>query len=113
MPWAGIERALVAVQRDPYLKAFYELLQSRHKAKLQALIAAARKLLHAIYGIFRSLTPYDGSKLFPAIIPEEQREISPLNTPKEKNACNARENLGDDETVANHKCVSRHRPGVR
>src|SRR5207244_2960031 len=61
--------ALVAVRRDPHLKAFYELLQSRHKAKLQALIAVARKLLHAIYGIFRSHTPYDGRKLFPALLP--------------------------------------------
>jgi transposase len=62
--------ALVAVQHDLHIKAFYELLQSRHKAKLQALIAVARKLLHAIYGIFRSLTPYDGRKLFPALLPE-------------------------------------------
>jgi len=61
--------ALVAVQHDPHLKAFYELLQSRHKAKLQALVAVARKLLHAIYGIFRSQTPYDGNKLFPALSP--------------------------------------------
>jgi transposase len=60
--------ALVAAQRDPHLRAFYELLQSRHKAKLQALIAVERKLLHAIYGIFRSETPYDGHKLFPALI---------------------------------------------
>lgn len=60
--------ALVAVQRDPHMKAFYELLQSRHKAKLQALIAVARKLLHAIYGIFRNRNPYDGRKLFPNLI---------------------------------------------
>lgn len=59
--------ALVAVQRDPHLRAFYQLLQSRHKAKMQALIAVARKLLHAIYGIFRSGLPYDGSKLFPLL----------------------------------------------
>jgi transposase len=57
--------ALVAVRRDPHLKAFYEILLSRHKAKLQALIAVARKLLHAIYGIWRTQTTYDGSKLFP------------------------------------------------
>ena len=61
--------ALVAVQRDPHMKAFYEALQSRHKAKLQALMAVMRKLLHAIYGIFRSETVYDGGKLFPALIP--------------------------------------------
>ena len=59
--------ALVAVRRDPHLKAFYETLLSRHKAKLQALIAVARKLLHAIYGIFKSQMPYDGSKLFPQL----------------------------------------------
>ena len=57
--------ALAAVRCDPHLKAFYEVLLSRHKAKLQAIIAVARKLLHAIYGIFRSQTHYDGSKLFP------------------------------------------------
>jgi transposase len=61
--------ALVAVQRDPHLKAFYLLLQSRHKTKMQALIAVARKLLHAIHGIFRSHSPYDGHKLFPALLP--------------------------------------------
>jgi transposase len=59
--------AMVAVQHDPHLKAFYQLLQSRHKAKLQALIAVARKMLHAIYGIFKGLKPYDGRKLFPEI----------------------------------------------
>jgi transposase len=59
--------ALVAVRRDPHLKAFYETLLSRHKAKLQALIAVARKLLHAIYGIFKSQMPYDGSMLFPQL----------------------------------------------
>jgi transposase len=59
--------ALVAVRRDPHLKAFYETLLNRHKAKLQALIAVARKLLHAIYGILRTHTPYDGRKLFPQL----------------------------------------------
>jgi transposase len=59
--------APVAVRRDPHLKAFYETLLSRHKAKLQALIAVARKLLHAIYGILRTQTPYEGRKLFPQL----------------------------------------------
>ena len=57
--------ALVAVRLDPHLKPFYETLLNRHKAKLQALVAVARKLLHAIYGILRTQTAYDGSKLFP------------------------------------------------
>lgn len=59
--------ALVAVRLDPHLKDFYERLLSRHKARLQALVAVSRKLLHAIYGIFRSQTPYEGHKLFPAL----------------------------------------------
>jgi transposase len=57
--------ALAAVRWDPHMKAFYQSLLARHKRKLQALMAVARKLLHAIYGIFNSRTPYDGSKLFP------------------------------------------------
>lgn len=60
--------ALAAVRCDPHLKAFYLALQARHKTKLQALIAVARKLLHAIYGIFKTRTPYDGAKLFPALV---------------------------------------------
>lgn len=59
--------ALVAVRRDPHLKAFYETLLSRHKAKLQALIAVARKLLHCIYGVLRTQTHYDGNRLFPKL----------------------------------------------
>jgi len=57
--------ALAAVRWDPHLKAFYQALLTRHKRKLQALMAVARKLLHAIYGIFKTRTPYDGTKLFP------------------------------------------------
>jgi len=57
--------ALVATRHDPYFRAFYQALQTRHKTKLQALMAVARKLLHAIYGIFKTNTPYDGAKLFP------------------------------------------------
>ena len=56
--------ALVAVQHDPHLRRFYELLLARGKAKMQALVAVMRKLLHAIFGIFRNAQPYDGSKLF-------------------------------------------------
>lgn len=62
--------ALVASRHDPHLKAFYTALISRHKAKMQALIAVARKLLHAIYGIFKSQTPYNGAKLFPQLLPQ-------------------------------------------
>ena len=59
--------ALVAVRHDPCLRAFYQALIARHKAKLQALIAVARKILHGIFGMFRRRTAYDGSRLFPAL----------------------------------------------
>jgi transposase IS116/IS110/IS902 family protein len=45
--------ALVAVRHDPCLRAFYQALLARHKAKLQAIVAVARKMLHAIFGMFR------------------------------------------------------------
>jgi transposase len=60
--------ALVGVRHDPHMRVFYELLQSRHKTKLQALVAVARKLLHAIFGIFKTGTDYNGAKLFPYLI---------------------------------------------
>jgi transposase len=56
--------ALVAVRHDPHLRAFYDALQQRHKRKMQALVAVSRKILHAIYGMFRSDSAYDGSRLF-------------------------------------------------
>jgi hypothetical protein len=51
----------------PHTKAFIESLLARKKARLQALIAVARKLLHVIFGIFRSGLKYEGTKLFPKI----------------------------------------------
>ncbi len=56
--------ALVAVRHDPHLRAFYEHLRARGKAKMQALVAAMRKLLHAIFGIFKHDQSFDGSKVF-------------------------------------------------
>ena len=58
--------ALVAVQHDPYIAAFYRRLLDRGKAKMQALVAVMRKLLHAIFGMFKHREQYDGSKLFAA-----------------------------------------------
>ena len=56
--------ALVAVQHDPHLRAFYQHLLERGKFKMQALVAVRRKLLHAFHGMFKTHQPYDGSKLF-------------------------------------------------
>jgi transposase len=59
--------ALSAVRSDPHVRAFYQALQQRHKTGLQALMAVERKLLHGIYGIFKSGRPFDGKLLFPHI----------------------------------------------
>jgi transposase len=55
--------ALVALRRDPYLRGFYQNLLARGKARLQAVVAVMRKLLHALFAMFRTNHPYDGSKL--------------------------------------------------
>jgi transposase len=57
--------SLSAARYDRHLGTFYRELRARHKTGLQALMAVARKLLHAIYGIFKTGSPYDGKRLFP------------------------------------------------
>jgi transposase len=56
--------ALVASRREPHLRGFYQHLLARGKSKRPALIAVARKLQHAIYGMFRSQQPYHGARVF-------------------------------------------------
>jgi transposase len=56
--------ALTASRWQSHVRGFYERLQRRGKSKQQALLAVARKLLHAIYGMFRTLQPFDGALLF-------------------------------------------------
>lgn len=62
--------ALVALQHDPHLRGFYHALLGRNKRKLQALIAVARKILHAIFGMFKTQSAYDGRRLFPRLLPD-------------------------------------------
>jgi len=72
--------ALVAVQHQPQVRAFYEHLLARGKTKMQALVATMRKLLHAVYGMFKHDQLFDGQKVYaststtlapPPSIPEE------------------------------------------
>jgi len=50
--------ALVAVQHNLHVRAFFEKLVARGKTPLQAYVAVMRKLLHAIYGMFTTRTPF-------------------------------------------------------
>jgi transposase len=54
--------ALVAVRHEPHVRAFYEQLLAAGKLPLQALVAVMRKLLHAIYGMLKTNTDFDGAK---------------------------------------------------
>jgi transposase len=54
--------ALVAVCRNPHVKAFYEDLLARGKKPLQALVAVMRKLLHSLHGMLRHRSAFEGPK---------------------------------------------------
>jgi len=64
--------ALVAVRHDPHLRAFYQHLLAKGKAKLQALVAVMRKLLHAIFGMWKHHQAYDGSQIY-RVQPQDPR----------------------------------------
>jgi transposase len=56
--------AIVAVQYEPHVKAFYEKLLARGKTKMQANVAVMRKLLHAIYGMTKHDQDFEGEKFY-------------------------------------------------
>lgn len=56
--------ALVAVQFEPAIKAFYEKLRAKGKKPLVALVAVMRKLLHAIYGMLKHDADFCGEKFY-------------------------------------------------
>lgn len=68
--------ALTATRFAPQLRAFYLRLQARGKCKMVALVAVMRKLLHAIFGMFKYDDPFDGAKLCPALTLAAQPEVA-------------------------------------
>ena len=56
--------ALVAIQRDANVSAYYEKLLKKGKAKLQAMTAVMRKLLHALWGMLHHRQDWEGEKFF-------------------------------------------------
>jgi transposase len=51
--------AVVASQHNPVIRAFYDGLIRRGKPPMVAVVAAMRKLLHMVWGVLRSGTPFD------------------------------------------------------
>lgn len=58
--------ALVAVQHNPHVRAFFDKLVARGKTPLQAYVAVMRKLLHAIYGMLTTRTAFVTAKFHAA-----------------------------------------------
>ena len=56
--------ALVAIQHEPNVRAFYEKLIAGGKKPMQANVAVMRKLLHSIYGMLHTHADFDGEKFF-------------------------------------------------
>lgn len=56
--------AMVACRYDPNVKAFYQSLINRGKKPMQAITAVMRKMLLAIWGMWKNDEPWDGDKFF-------------------------------------------------
>ena len=56
--------ALVAIQRDGQVKAFYEQLIARGKKPKQAIVAVMRKLLHCLWGMLRNAQDFDSARFY-------------------------------------------------
>jgi transposase len=56
--------ALMAIRRYPNVKALYNKLIAAGKKPMQAVVAAMRKLLHAIWGMLKDNQDFYGSRFF-------------------------------------------------
>lgn len=56
--------ALVAVQHDPHVRAFYDKLLGKGKKPIVATVAVMRKLLHAIFGMLKHGQDFAGEKFY-------------------------------------------------
>ena len=56
--------ALVAIRSEPNVQAFYQAMLARGKKPMQAIVAVMRKLLHAIHGMLKHNTTFDGEKFY-------------------------------------------------
>lgn len=66
---------LVAVRHNPHFRGYYFHLRSKGKLKKVALVALMRKLLHGIYGVLKSMQPFEASKLFTLPLVLDQKSV--------------------------------------
>ncbi len=53
--------AVVATRRNPHVNALYERLLAKNKAKMAAIGAAMRKLVHLCFGVLKNQLPYQAN----------------------------------------------------
>ncbi|QQO52993.1 MAG: IS110 family transposase [Thiohalocapsa sp. PB-PSB1] len=59
--------ALSASRHDPNMRAYFlHLVEDRGLKKIQAICAVMRQLLHAIHGMLKTRTPFDGARFYGA-----------------------------------------------
>lgn len=56
--------ALVAIQHEPHVRAFYEKLLARGKKPIVATVAVMRKLLHALVGMLKHDQDFVGERFY-------------------------------------------------
>lgn len=56
--------ALTATQHEAAFRAYYLHVQARGKCKMVALVAVMRKMLHAIFGMFKHDALFDSSRVY-------------------------------------------------
>lgn len=54
--------AVVAIQHNPTIRAFYRRLLNNGKSKMVALVAAMRKLVHICYGVLKHQQPFQAQR---------------------------------------------------
>lgn len=57
--------ALSAARHDPYVRGFYlHLIEDNGLKRIQAVCAVMRKLLHALHGMLKNMTPFDNTRFY-------------------------------------------------
>src|SRR5262249_32342581 len=82
--------ALVAVRRNVAVQRFATALTTRGKAPLAILVAVMRKLLHAIYGMLKTDTDFDGEKFRRSVL----TAACPLREYLQDPACDVQSRIG-------------------
>jgi transposase len=68
--------ALTAAHHHPVFRAYYQHVQAAGKCNMVALVAVMRKLLHAIFGMFKHDAVFDGVRLYPAFAAESVPSVA-------------------------------------